>query len=239
MKHFHHLLFVIAVGIAHTGTQLSVTAQEWTPHELPSDSDPDDDFGWGNTDLTSSADGSVLVITTNGNAAPEYGAILVSTDSGETWEIADAPRSGWSSVAVSADGSMVVAAGYLPGIYTSADSGTTWIPRFKPDLSNVEALASSADGVKLVAVANQVNLGFGIYQSTDSGETWELVNPPPGRADGNGIRFHGVASSADGSRLVAIANREDPNTRAYTAEVYSSRDAGAELGTHSVARDWR
>ena len=53
----------------------------------------------------------MLAIATNDGAEPEIGGLLVSTDSGDTWEVADAPLAGWSAVACSADGSTLVAAG--------------------------------------------------------------------------------------------------------------------------------
>jgi hypothetical protein len=51
-------------------------------------------------------------------------------------------------------------------IYTSGDSGTTWTPH--DSNRDWAAVASSADGTKLVAAVN----GGRIYTSSDSGATW-------------------------------------------------------------------
>lgn len=62
--------------------------------------------------------------------------------------------------------------------------------------TNWTAVASSADGSRLVAVAG----GGAIYTSSDSGATWAPVGTPvPIRG------WDGVASSADGRQLLALA----------------------------------
>ena len=66
----------------------------------------------------------------------------------------------WNPVAASADGTRLVAGGALNGgfIYSSTNSGVTWISNDLPKLS-WPFVASSADGDKLFAVAN----GGGIW----------------------------------------------------------------------------
>jgi hypothetical protein len=59
-------------------------------------------------------------------------------------------------------------------------------------------VASSADGTKLVAVANLFPDGGYIYTSADSGATWTQT--------GTQQDWSSVASSADGTKLVAVAN---------------------------------
>lgn len=70
--------------------------------------------------------------------------------------------------------------GAIASVWTPRDSNRAW-----------SAVASSADGVRLVATEN----GGPIYTSTDSGATWTA------RATAQPWRY--VASSADGTRLVA------------------------------------
>jgi hypothetical protein len=65
----------------------------------------------------------------------------------------------------------------------------TWIQASAPS-NHWAGIASSADGVKLVAVGSGQ-----IYTSTDSGATWTSNNVPP-------LGWRCVASSADGSKLV-------------------------------------
>ena len=62
-------------------------------------------------------------------------------------------------------------------------------------VSNWTSVATSADGLRLVAVAS----GGAIYTSTDAGVTW-------GPASVTNASWVSVASSADGAKLVAAAN---------------------------------
>src|SRR5690349_5902631 len=120
----------------------------------------------------------------------------------QTWTPTSAPSAGpgssprWNSVASSADGTKLVAAGahscfygchyLLFPIYTSADSGMTWIQTTAP-INNWTSVASSADGTKLVAVGGwtlYINdgdteyLGGPIHTSADSGATWTQTSAP-------------------------------------------------------------
>src|SRR5580700_11032028 len=58
----------------------------------------------------------------------------------------------WNAVAISADGSRVVAVNNY-AIYTSTNYGFTWIPNSAPNNVGWLSVASSADGTKLVAAA--------------------------------------------------------------------------------------
>ena len=129
-------------------------------------------------------------------------------------------------MASSADATKLVAVAYYDpadsspgGIYTSADAGFTWTYRFGNQTS-WNGVASSADGTKLVATSTYDPasglLPFGIYHSVDSGATWQ-----PGSGDGTTNLWAGVASSADGSKLVAVGSATFQN------KVYVSSDSGA------------
>lgn len=83
----------------------------------------------------------------------------------------------WSGVAVSGDGTKII--GVVNGGYiytapyvTPTDGGTTetwaWTSRMTDETRAWSAVASSSDGVNLVATVN----GGQIYTSTDSGVTW-------------------------------------------------------------------
>src|ERR1039457_849475 len=110
---------------------------------------------------------------------------------------------GVSSIASSADGKCLVAAGAW--IFVSADSGMTWLQTSAP-ATNWSAVASSADGRRLVAVAGGSSLRpkGPIYTSVDSGTTW-VSNTVPLQ------NWTCVASSSDGCKLVAAAVG-DPST---------------------------
>src|SRR5437870_2232076 len=74
----------------------------------------------------------------------------------QDWTSTSAPSNHWTSIACSADGAKLLAAGLGPAygsgaIYTSTNSGVTWASNSAP-LAAWQAAASSADGVKLVAV---------------------------------------------------------------------------------------
>ncbi len=152
-------------------------------------------YGWNS--VASSADGSKLT------AVSYNGPICVSTNLGTNWTLANAPNEYWGSVASSADGTKLAAVapvgvnGNDPAvIYTSTDSGTTWIQQTNADVHpSWVSVASSADGTKLVVV------GIRIYYSTNSGTTWTQTRTslgPFGLISPSQI----VASSADGNKWV-------------------------------------
>lgn len=92
----------------------------------------------------------------------------------------------------------------------------TWTQTSAPDL-NWHAVASSADGTRLVAV---VGGGFPgpIFVSTNSGDTWTPTSAPV-------QNWFAVASSANGTRLVATATSSPP---------YTSADSGATWTSNNV-----
>ena len=98
-------------------------------------------------------------------------------------------------------------------VWTPRDSARPW-----------SSLASSADGVKLAAVAMQNSFGAlgQIYTSGDSGETWT--------ARGTARNWYQIASSADGSKLVASV---------MEGQLYTSVDSGVTwVARSSGIRDW-
>jgi hypothetical protein len=177
-------LVAASVGI-YTSTN---SASTWTLSSAPYEA-------WSSA--ASSANGRKLVAVADG------GGIYTSTNSGFTWTQTTAPSTNWTSVASSADGTKLVAAAgtshygsssnYSGAIYTSADSGFTWILSSAPNY-DWQSVASSADGSKLTAAAGGP-LGS-VYTSTNSGFTWTQTSVPNGS-------WGPIASSADGTKLVA------------------------------------
>jgi len=108
----------------------------------------------------------------------------------------------WLAMASSADGTRLVAIAHLinnGAIFTSTNSGLTWISNNSPNVNLSEVpshwanlVASSADGMKLAVVAYE-----GIYTSTNGGASWMLSDAP------SQPEWTCVASSADGSILAA------------------------------------
>jgi hypothetical protein len=88
-----------------------------------------------------------------------YNNIQISTNSGVTWTQSSALTQPWLSVCSSADGSTLLTGDAFGSIYSSIDSGATWISNSAPTGVQWRALACSADGNKLFAAQN----GGGIY----------------------------------------------------------------------------
>lgn len=112
------------------------------------------------------------------------------------WLLASVPGTGnWSSLAASADGTVMWAAGNISsgngGIYFSADSGKTW-----SQINNLSgswnAVACSSDGTKVFAASSN---GF-IQKSTDGGKNWTALS------GASGI-WRSIACSADASKMIA------------------------------------
>jgi photosystem II stability/assembly factor-like uncharacterized protein len=155
--------------------------------------------------------------------------LCTSTDSGVNWNVKDVSvRQTWDDesyirgMAISADGIKVAAVDDM-GIYTSADSGTTW--QFKNFEYPFYGIASSADGTKLAAVAGGTYGSGSIKTSPDAGVTWT-------EQTGAGIRsWVSIACSSDGTKLSAAP---------YMGNIYTSADAGATWTAQSSAgiRAW-
>ena len=145
------------LGSFSAGYEISIdSGATWMATSVPSS------FGWNV--VASSANGSKLIA-----ANPDgSGLVYTSDDFGGTWTTNSAPLGQWISIASSADGTKLSAAqggccnpgGPTSGdpVYTSSDSGATWSSHNVPDAF---AVASSADGNKLVAVVS----GGGIWIS--------------------------------------------------------------------------
>jgi hypothetical protein len=199
MKNFKNLL-VASTALLTANFAL---AQTWTQTSAPNNL-------W--ISVASSADGIKLAAVASGKSP---GPIYTSKDSGVSWTTNSAPNEVWAAIASSADGNTLLAsvAHYFGTnfIYVSTNAGTTWTSN--TNVPSLGSLACSADGKKWIASGG---LG-GIYSSTNSGTTWTSNNVP------NGF-WLSVASSADGTRLVAV-NGVNPAT--YTRQIYVSRDSGS------------
>lgn len=195
----------------------------WTERRVPDP--PPDPLGnpaivcW--TSVASSADGTKLVAVDNA-----WLTIYTSADSGATWVLRTFGAAGdnWQRVASSSDGTKLVATGSIGGVYRSTDSGATWT--LSLPVQGMRAVASSADGMKLVAAVSSTTSGLGIYTSTDGGATWI----PRGYA---GRTWFSFASSADGTRLVGT------DTTSGLGNLWISKDSGVTWTPRENARNWR
>ena len=128
-----------------------------------------------------------------------------------TWTSTSIPATGTyrQVVASSADGKRLIVAGNSTYIYTSSDSGATWVARTSAGQRYWSDVTSSADGMKLAAADS--NSGGYVYTSSDGGVTWTARTG----VSGNWTR---LASSADGTKL-AVAG--------IGTYLYISTDSGA------------
>jgi BNR-Asp box repeat len=193
-----------AVGVAQTWTLTSAPSNNWVC-------------------VACSADGNKL-------AAVAYrDGLYTSTNAGLTWTETSAPTNDyWTSIAVSSDGTRLVAAAdgiYTSGIYLSTNSGNTWTQSNVPS-NEWMSVASSADGSRLVVVAPgdiHFNPPSVVYTSTDFGATWAHQTNAPGTP------WDSVASSADGCKLML-----------FTADTIctSTNSGGTWMRTSNPPEDW-
>lgn len=182
---------------------------------------------------------------------------------GTSWVARDSARV-WGCVASSADGSKLVAAvgsglgpyengepNGLGQIYTSSDSGATWMAQ-NSSVEPWQSIASSADGTKLVAVAagfnSELNVGGAIYTSTDSGVDWidntNIDDPTPaiwGGFPGWIFQWSSVASSADGTKVIAAALLSFESGSPYYGAIYTSTNSGVDWTINDLSTnlaDW-
>jgi hypothetical protein len=105
--------------------------------------------------------------------------IYISADSGLTWtpRANDAARY-WQAIAMSQDGSKLVASSYMGTVYTSQDYGASWISG--NSIQNGTAVASSSDGSKFV-----VSGTLGGYIYTSAKIVREVTKTPPSKFRGS------------------------------------------------------
>jgi photosystem II stability/assembly factor-like uncharacterized protein len=113
----------------------------------------------------------------------------------QTWSLTGTHNDNWQCIASSADGKKLIAGTSSGFLYVSRDSGRTWKQTSAPNKGWWNSVASSADGKTLAAIAADFNPGV-IFCSTNSGATW---------TSNLFLNIAGVAMSADGTKIVAVA----------------------------------
>lgn len=192
------LVAVVFGGQIYTSTD---SGANWTAR--------DSNRGW--IGVASSGDGAKLVAVVSG------GQIYTSTDSGANWTARNSNRS-WACVASSDDGvNLVAAVNASSSIYTSTDSGVNWSLNTVSGTHYWTSLASSSNGVKLLATADSDQL----YTSTDSGANWT--------ARDSSRSWWGGSSSADGTILLACDSG---------GKLYVSLDSGVNWTARDSNRSW-
>jgi photosystem II stability/assembly factor-like uncharacterized protein len=173
--------------------------------------------------VASSADGSTLVACSGPGL---NGMIYTTTNSGAIWlQATNAPAKSWTSIACSADGTKLIAGTGYNGVYTSIDSGATWISNAVPYTNFYSPwvfVASSAGGTTLAVAV----YSLGIYISTNAGTSWSQSMAPQ-------EYWEGIASSADGTRLAAVARTLSGNA----GPIYTSTDSGSTWVPNNVPNE--
>jgi hypothetical protein len=153
--------------------------------------------------LASSADGTRLFATASRT-------LYRSLDAGFTWTTNvipfDAPLT-LSSIACSADGAVLLAAGGRKNgntgpLLISSNLGETWSSADVP-LMHWMAVTCSADGRRMFAAvaASGAHEHNPIYRSEDAGQTWTSLEGNPN------AWWSSIRSSADGARLAAVGTQ--------------------------------
>jgi hypothetical protein len=165
-------------------------------------------IGLTTTRVSSTAAGDVLAVVENTDGGPPSS---VFTTLSSTWiehpVAVSLTTYVFTAVTISSDGNRIGAAAKYDNhslhppltncagfLYTTQIADVSGITNCTP-LTNCTSVASSADGVLLVAVSGD----GAIYRSTDGGNNWVPAGAP-------NVAWSGIASSADGSKLVAVAS---------------------------------
>jgi hypothetical protein len=121
---------------------------------------------------------------------------------------------------------LIVATGG-PGIgylFTSTNSGATWIQATNAPAAVWYSVASSADGNQMLACSY---FSGNVYISTNSGVNWTRTKLPTND-------WNSVASSADGTKLLALANSNSSISGAGSGGIWTSTDSGATWVSNKV-----
>ena len=169
-------------------------------------------FFWVTVAANTQAQPNVGYICNNG-LAPVRITLPSSPSVGDVYKVAGVGAGGW---VIAQNASQMIAAGNL-----SDSIGQSWAAR--GITTNWSAVASSADGTKLVATVK----GGQIYTSTDSGVTWT--------PQASTTNWSSVASSSDGTYLVAGVG----NNASLVGYIYTSGNSGiGSWSPHDNARQW-
>ncbi|HWG77987.1 MAG TPA: hypothetical protein VN660_14510 [Steroidobacteraceae bacterium] len=101
------------------------------------------------------------------------GPLYTSTDGGATWSAQSVANNLWSGLAISDDGTHILAAAYGTQLYVSSNSGSTWAAT-GPSIG-WSSVSTSPDGATMVAFGNDSNTSQNeLYLSVDGGTNWTL-----------------------------------------------------------------
>jgi hypothetical protein len=169
--------------------------------------------------LSSSVDGKNLVASGNNGSAQLY----YSQDGGHAWTSATVSLAP-VSLASTANGADVIGAINGGGLIISTNYGASWTQISGSSPFNWQAVTLSYNGQKGAAAIKNATSG-GIF--TNNGYGWGASSAPV-------LEWTGMASSSDGSKLIAVA---DSNS---SGKVYTSTNSGATWTrqTAAPAKNW-
>ena len=178
-------------------------------------------YGTLMTCVASSSDGIKLAA---GNSGGSGSSIILSTNSGNNWFSPATPVANCWALAMSSDGTHLVAVVNGGRIYTSANSGVNWsLNTTSPNNGNKGwySVTMSSDGSRCAAVV----YGGQIYTSSNYGSTWAIQGGSPTK------NWTSIATSSDGSRLTATV---------YGGNIYTSPDYGVTWTalTNAPSANW-
>ena len=107
-----------------------------------------------------------------GDSANSYPALLITTDCGSTWTQSRTGLSGKVyTLAVNPNNNQMVYAGTNSGVFKSTDAGATW---------SATSLTRQTRSIVIDPISPENvyagTYGFGVYSSTDGGESWTEMN---------------------------------------------------------------
>jgi len=183
----------------------------WTQTSLGANS-------WGR--VASSSDGSTLVGIVSG------GQIYVSHDRGVSWTSNNNNQS-WTDIAISSDGSIILAV-YYASNYTyamslSTNGGLSW--------GNTNFTSSSSNGTTCIACSSDGSLFIAVQAHFYHSNNYGIAFNPVGDTNST-YMFNSVASSADGTHLVAT------DSRFNTGKIYTSTDSGVSWTARLTNHGW-
>lgn len=167
---------------------------------------------WSGVDMSAAGDTGVLIISAMNSQIARF------TGGGGSWSPIGSSLS-WIDATVSSDGIKIVAVESNGYLYTSINSGTTFVQQTAFGSRAWGAVSISPDGSKIVAAAASGQL----YRSTDGGATCAAIGPTAG--------WKSLDQSTDGTTIIA----------ASSTYVHVSTDSGSSFTQQSVigSRDWR
>ena len=130
----------------------------------------------------------------------------------------------WSGVTISADGTQLAAVDNAHDkVFTSSDSGATWVGHIVPGGLNIDKIAGSTDGSHLLLGDSSPGQ---LFTSANFGVNWT------DRTNAGTSSWQSVVSSADGSHLAAVSDSP--------GDIFTSSDSGATWTDRASAgnRSW-